>query len=185
MRSLLALAFLPLVMGTAPAQQPVPEHHTSVFACGWMVPPPTTLREWRKRADLVILGRIDSQTSFEDAATTFASIMTAHEVAVLDVLKGHPRSVAAGAVQQVFQNGGRVRRPEGFFTETWNGFPPMTIGSEWVLFLEWDARLNGFTLLYRQHGAVQILKGSVAAPGTLHSSWTGRPADEFLQAIGR
>jgi hypothetical protein len=112
-------------------------------------------------------------------------IVTAHLATVLDVVKAHPRAVSAGAVQEVLQFGGRIRRPDAFETHTVNSFSPLPLGSEWVLFLLWDERLNGFTLLYHQDGAVQIVDGKVAAATGFHRSWDSRPVEEFLQALSR
>ena len=94
-------------------------------------------------------------------------------------------SAVEGADQQIIQRGGRSIRPDHILLETWNGFDIMPIGSEWLLFLEWSAALDGFILFYREHGAVEFNAGRVATPtiDSYHSEWKGRPADEFLRAI--
>lgn len=184
MRRSLVLAFLPLLMGLAPAQQPLPVRYAFGNMCGFTVAPPKTLAEWRDRADLVIHVRVESQSFFEDHAHPhFTDLWTAHEVAVLTLIKGHPRAVAEGAVQQILQRGGRIERTDHILVETWNGFDMMPIGSEWLLFLEWNPRLNGFTLFYREHGAIQIKDGQVATADTYHRVWNGRPAEELMEAL--
>ena len=104
---------------------------------------------------------------------------------MLTLIKGHPRSVVEGAVQQVIQRGGRSIRPDHILLETWNGFDIMPIGSEWLLFLEWSAALDGFTLFYREHGAVEFKAGRVATPviDSFHREWNGRRAEELLRAM--
>ena len=172
-------------MGQALAPQDVPEHESTVFACGFTVDWPTNLRGWRQGADLVVRVRIESQVAFENSKTEWSSdIVTAHEALVLDLVKGHPRAVAAGAVQQILQMGGRIRRPDGFYRQTWNGVPPAAVGSEWVMFLQWDSRLDGFTLFYRELGAVQIVDGKIANTGP-HQQWNGRPVEAFIKALRR
>ena len=186
MRRSLALACLPLLLGLAPAQEALPVRHVIGNACGFVVDPPKTLREWRERADLVIHVRIVSQVSFEhETYRDFPDLMTAHEAEVLTLVKGHPRAVVEGGVQQVIQRGGRTIRPDHILFETWNGFDIMPIGSEWLLFLEWNQDLDGFTLFYREHGAVEFKGGHVATPAidSYHREWNGRPAEEFLRAI--
>lgn len=186
MRRSLALACVPLLLGLAPAQQALPVRHVIGNACGFVVAPPKTLKEWRERADLVVHVRILSQVSFEhETHGDFPNLMTAHEADVLTVIKADPRAVVEGAVQQVIQRGGRTMRPDHILLETWNSFDIMPIGSEWLLFLEWSAALDGFTLFYREHGAVEVNAGKVAAPAidSYHREWNGRPAEEFLRAI--
>lgn len=181
MRRLFALVCLPLLLGFAPTQEP-PERNTSVWACGFAFKPPENLREWRDRADLVIRVRIDSQTAFEyQRGAGPEHVVTAHEATVLEQFKGDPRAVAAGASQQVLQFGGTLRRPDAILKQTWNGFPPMPVGTEWVLFLEWSTHLNGFMPLLIDHGAVQLVDGKVATK--LRPEWNGKPTEEFLRAM--
>ena len=186
MRHLAAIVSLPLMLELTPAQQRLPEVESVVLACGFVVPPPETLAQWRERADLVIRVRIESQFAFEHVRSELTTdIVTLHEAEVLDVIKGHPRAVAAGAVQQFLQMGGRIARPDHVETQTWNGFPIMPVGTEWVLFLEWNTALSGFTLFYREHGAVQVVDGTVITRQGLLHEWNGRPLVEFLTALTR
>jgi hypothetical protein len=178
----------PLPEQESAAEQPLPERQSFTWSCGWVVAPPETLAGWRDRADLVVHARIDSQSAFEHVRSeTITDIVTAHEAAVLELFKAHPRSVgSAGAVQQVLQMGGRLRRRDAFETEIWNAFPPMSVGSEWVLFLKWDTPLNGFTLFFQEAGAVAIVDGKIARHrGSVHKEWHGRPVEHFLQALAR
>ena len=193
-RSLIAVVLAtPSVQPPAPeqesvAEQPLPERQSFAWACGWVVAPPETLAGWRDRADLVVHARIDSQSAFEHVRSeTVTDIVTMHEAAVLELLKANPRGVGSiGAVQQVLQMGGRIRRKDAYETEIWNAFPPMPVGSEWVLFLKWDAVLHGFALFYREAGAVPIVDGRIAKhDGSLLAEWHGRPAEQFLQAVAR
>ena len=61
----------------------------------------------------------------------------------------------------------------------------MPVGTEWVLFLEWSAHLDGFVPMLIEQGAVQIIDGRVATKATLHSAWNGRPVENFLSALRR
>lgn len=198
MRSLLVLSLLvalPAIaqpqhvgdvhQGVAPSQESVPERESVVFACGFVVDPPKSLPEWRQRAELVVRAKIVSQEAFEDVRSEWTTdIITAHEALVLDVIKSHPRAVAVGAVQQVLQHGGRIRRPDAWESLTVNGFRPLPVGSEWVMFLEWHARHQGFLPFYREHGAVQVIAGRIATPeGSLHGDWNGRQIEAFLDAL--
>jgi hypothetical protein len=46
----------------------------------------------------------------------------------------------------------------------------MPVGSEWLLFAEWNPRLNGFTLFYREHGAIEIKGAQVVTSEHLPSA---------------
>ncbi len=187
MRHLIALTCLPFLLGYAPSQDDLPVRQTMVFACGFVVEPPKTPAEWARRADVVMHVRIDSQVGFETSPYgSRIDVMTAHEATVLALVKGHPRAVAEGASQSILQSGGRVRRADHYLLETVNGFDVMPVGSEWVVFLKWDARLNAFTLFYREYGAVRVQDGRIASKKARdHQAWDGRPAGEFLSAVGR
>ena len=185
MRGVLVLPCLAL-LGIAPVQQEqLPERHSFGFACGFPTNPPETLRQWRQRADMVLRVRIERHTAFEhNRSSGDYDVVTALDATVLDVVKGHVRGVAEGASQQIFQMGGRLRRPDHTEVVTWNGFDILPIGSEWVLFLEWNPRMDGFTFFYRELGAVEIKDGKVVADGH-HAKWNGREVEEFLQAARR
>lgn len=180
---ILALCLVPLV-GLRASTQDLPERRSIVFACGFVVAPPKAPREWRERADAVVRVRIESNVAFEEVRPSWTTnIVTAHDALILDVVKAHPRVVGAGALQQVLQMGGRFRRADAWESQTWNGFPVMPVGSEWILFLQWDSRLDGFTLFYREHGAVQIVGNTLRTHMNLHRDWEGKSVDDFLAAL--
>ena len=186
MRRLVALTLTPLLLGLAPVQEPPPLRYAHGSSCGFVVDPPRTLDEWRERASLVVHVRVESQFSFEDHSHPhFTELATAHNATVLSVIKGHPMAVGEGAVQQILQRGGSRREADHILVEIWNGFDIMPIGSEWLLFLEWNPRLNGFTLFYREYGAIQFEDGFVATETVdrYHGTWKGRPAADLIAAV--
>ena len=170
----------------------VPIRYAHHFMCGFVISPPTSLAEWRQRADVVMHVRIETQSGFErtvwpplGAAPSFPELFTAHEATVLTLIKGDQRATVEGGLQQILQHGGQQRKADHILIEVMNGFEMMPIGSEWVLFLAWDGALDGFTLFYRENGAVEIRDGKVSASGKYHRSLNGRPVEELIDALRR
>jgi hypothetical protein len=166
-----------------PVQDSLPERLSITIACGWAVPPPGTLAEWVQRANLVVRVRIDSHHPFDhEQAGGDPTLMMAVEATVLDVVKAHRRGVAEGASQQILQFGGRIRRLDHIEVSMVNGMAILPQGSEWLLFLEWNARLDGFTFFYGELGAVQVEHGKIANWRGA-SAWEGRPIGQLVAAL--
>jgi hypothetical protein len=87
----------------------------------------------------------------------------------------------------VFQHGGTVQRADGPDTLIWNGFDTMSVGTEWILFLQWSNELEGFTIYHAEDGAFRILDESVVtlAGSVWGELWRGKPASVLIDALRR
>ena len=109
-------------------------------------------------------------------------IVTEHEGLLVEVYKHHGRIGPLNAVQTFFQVGDNIR-----FSE-WNGREhPVEgldpVGSEWIVFLKWDALRDRFRVLAGEHGVVAIHGGVVRPLGILRNRWNDQPVEEFETAL--
>jgi hypothetical protein len=170
MKALFALGTLPLILALSPAQKPTQD----VGGAGCGTPTPTTVQEWRKVSAIVRV-RIDSQAAYQSRPLP-SWIMTKHEATVLDVIKADSRVPGVGASLTIHQNGGTVEHIDKFVSFTQNQFPPMPVGSEWLLFLTWVDQLQFFMIYRHEDGAFQIRGGRLTPPGS--SRWAERWRDQ-------
>ena len=140
--------------------------------CGLALPRPLPVE-----ADAIVRIRLAGQSvSVEEARDDYV-IQTEHEGVLVEVYKAHRRLGPLNAVQTFVQWGGNI--PFGAWRDTHriNGLDP--VGSEWIVFLVWDARLNRFNVLAGPHGVVEI-DGDVVRPlGILKDQWEGKTLEEF------
>jgi hypothetical protein len=150
---------------------------------------PQNLWSWNREADAIVHVRVTGQSAFEVPKPTEGYwIYTRHEMTVLEVFRGEP-GINVGPKWSVLQFGGTIMREDGPETHIANRWSPLPVGSEWLLFLEWDRELKAFTIMYMDRGTLQIENGVIGAsggaPGWLRRQWSGKKVEEFGSAVRR
>ena len=109
-------------------------------------------------------------------------VVTEHEGLLVEVYKPHRRVGPVNAVQTFAQFGDTIRSSHSNSRQhRVDGLDP--VGSEWIVFLKWDALRDRFSVLGGKHGVVQIHGGVVRPLGILHNRWNDRPVEEFETAL--
>jgi hypothetical protein len=138
-------------------------------------------------ADAVAHVRIKSQRSedFQGEGARFPKVITRHQVDILEVFRSHPKWPAAGQLAEVIQDGGEVDRgPHIEIVTSW-GLPIMTLGHEFLLFLQRSDWYGGWIVAFCADGAIALEDGVVAPHGDdeFARTWRGKRAKELFAAI--
>lgn len=86
----------------------------------------------------------------------------------------------------IYEVGGTVERADGSMNTLLVNEPPLLrVGTEWVLFLRWHDRLNGFVIDHGHHGAFQIVAERIqpASRDEWLDSWRGRSLQVFMEGL--
>jgi hypothetical protein len=78
-----------------------------------------------------------------------------------------------------------LERDNAVYVSTQNGFPPPSVGTEWILFLYWDEDTNVFWISSLQYGAFEIVHGRIAPVegSPFGDLWRGKDAEAFAEAL--
>jgi hypothetical protein len=150
---------------------------------------PRNLLDWHREADAILRIKITGQTAFEshefDLSPEKYWIFTHHDVDVIDVFRGEP-CITVGSGRSIIQIGGTIQRQDGPETQVWNGWSPLPVGTEWIVFLSWEPRRPGFMIMDGDRGTLQIKDGRIVAGNMqwwLGRQWVGKDVAEFATAL--
>jgi hypothetical protein len=156
------------------------------LACGGG-PDPRSIRSLSEFADVVVQVKVMEQETVERPATdstAFNDVRTLNRMQLVQSFKSPLGAKALSPSLVVLQAGGRIDRGDYIDQHSVNGFDPLNVGDEYVLFLKADTDgalwVSGF-----HEGAFRIRNGRVEplGDGGAARAWKDRDARAFFDAL--
>lgn len=145
--------------------QPLPERIWYVHVRP--LPPPETLEGRVNEADLVVRGRIGSAegTQADESSADHPVILTTYSVDVLEVVRRDWRLPESSTQITVTRRGGTLNTGKEVLRSVTRGFPDLSIGEEYVLFLDWWPEQRAYHVLWEADGMFELSSGIVKPRG--------------------
>src|SRR4051812_9235442 len=184
-RSILMLCAMSVASSVLIAQQATPQV-LPIFVD--YETPPSEMNRFVASVDAIVHARVE-RTEFAavvDPDTGKSRDMTRYVVRVIEPLKLYPKLPSAGEAMVITRLGGQHTDNGRLVRTAVQGFPDFEQGSEYVLFLAWNAHTNDFDIAYGPDGAYQLAAlGAVRALGhyPLAQAQNNKDRAAFLREI--
>jgi hypothetical protein len=126
-------------------------------------PPPSTLDEAVQQADAIVVGTPDHERTHHPPVDP-SSTRLAYSITISQVLRSHPSLTQP--VVDIFRYGGDTDAGDHIVRRVQRGFPRFVGNHQYLLFLSWNAALQGFEPQYGPNSVFELFPdGRVDTPG--------------------